>query len=96
MIESAAVFNEEKQEVTIFAVNRNISENLTLECNIQSFEGYHPLEHIVLENENLKAVNTLQSSPVVPHQGGASAVNGGILTSTLNKASWNVIRLGRN
>lgn len=96
MIESAAVFNEEKQEVTIFAVNRSVSETLTLECNVESFEGYHLLEHIVLESEDLKAVNTLGSSSVAPHCGGVSAMDSGILTSTLHKASWNVIRLVHN
>lgn len=96
MIECAVVFNEEKQEVTIFVVNRSLSENLTLECNIESFENYHLLEHIVLESDDLKAVNTLERSPIVPHSGGTSEVDDGILTSLVNKASWNVIRLVRN
>jgi Alpha-L-arabinofuranosidase len=93
MIESAAVYNEEKQEVTIFAVNRSLIEDLTLECNVQSFAGYRVAGHIVLENPDLQAVNTLESSPVVPHDSGSSVLDGGMLTSMLHKTSWNVIRL---
>ena len=96
MVECAAVYHEEEQGVTIFAVNRSLSENVTLECNVESFEGYHLVEHLVLENQDLKAVNTLRNSPVLPHSNGVSVVDEGILTSVLNKTSWNVIRLAHN
>lgn len=93
MIESVAVYNEEKREVTIFAVNRSLTEDLILECNVQSFSGYRLAEHIVLESQDLHAVNTLQNSPVVPHSGGNSTLDSGTLAAKLTKTSWNVIRL---
>ena len=48
-MESVAVYNEEADEVTIFAVNRNLEEDVELSTDVRSFEGYRILEHIVLE-----------------------------------------------
>ena len=56
-IVSVAVYNEEKEELTIFAVNRNISEDVSLKADVRSFAGYQILEHLVLANDDLKAEN---------------------------------------
>jgi alpha-L-arabinofuranosidase len=95
-LESTAIFNEEKEELTIFAVNRDTEDSLTLEGDIRNFEGYRVVEHIVLENDNLYAVNT-ESNPnnVVPHKGGNAEVKDGYLSAQLSKLSWNVIRLAK-
>ncbi len=93
-LDSLAVYNEENDEITIFAVNRDLEHALTLECDVRGFAGYSVAEHIVLENDDLKAVNT-EDHPnrVVPHNGGNAAVEAGHVTAALPKASWNVIRL---
>ena len=52
-LESAAVYNEENEQLTIFAVNRHLKEGLELECDIRNFDGYEVVEHIVLENGDL-------------------------------------------
>ncbi len=93
MVESAAVYNEEKKELTIFAVNRSLTKDLTLECTVSGFEGFRLAEHIVLESQDMKAVNTLESSPVTPHSASNTVLEDSILTAKLGKASWNVIRL---
>jgi alpha-N-arabinofuranosidase len=92
-IESIAVFNEEKEEVTIFAVNRNLSERVELTCDVRSFENYKIIEHIVLENEDMKIVNSPNSEAVIPKNVDRSELIDGIIISSLGKASWNVIRL---
>lgn len=95
-VESVAVFNEEADEVTIFAVNRNLEEDVELQSDVRSFEGYRILEHIVLEHEDLKAVNGLGMERVAPvNADDRSKLDGGMITSVLKKASWNVIRLGK-
>lgn len=94
-VESVAIYNEEKDEVTIFAVNRNLKEDVVLETDIRSFEGMGILEHIVLEHEDLKAENSFGKEQVAPVCTNQSAAADGLLTSVLHKASWNVIRLGR-
>ncbi|MBA4493043.1 alpha-N-arabinofuranosidase [Paenactinomyces guangxiensis] len=95
-LESAAVYNEENEEVTLFAVNRHLKEGLYLECDIRSFEDYQVLEHIVLEHDDLKAVNTADAERVKPHHQGNAELKDGILIAILPKSSWNVIRLKKS
>lgn len=95
-LDSVSVYNEEKDELTIFAVNRHLEEGLSVECDVRSFEDYRIIEHIVLENDDLKATNTLGNEAVKPHTNGNAKLDGGILNAHLSKCSWNVIRLGKN
>jgi Alpha-L-arabinofuranosidase len=94
-IESVAVHNEEKGEVTVFAVNRHLEEGIAFEMDLRSFGAPRLIEHIVLEHDDLKAVNTAEAPETVkPHtSGGASVTDGGKIEAVLNKASWNVIRI---
>lgn len=92
-IDSAAVYNEEKDEVTLFMVNKNLKEPIIVNSDVRSFEGYSLVEHIVLENDDLKAVNTAAEQAVTPHGNGESTLDNGILTARLPRTSWNVIRL---
>lgn len=94
-IESVTVWNEEKEEMTIFAVNRNLDDDIELETDIRGLEGYRMLEHIVLENDNMKIVNSAGNERVAPKKTSQSKIDGGIITSILHKTSWNVIRLGK-
>jgi alpha-L-arabinofuranosidase len=94
-LESTAVYNEEKEELTIFAVNRHLQEGLSLECDVRSFEGYRVIEHIVMANGDLKAVNSAQQQSVQPNNNGDAAVDSGLLTAQLAAKSWNVIRLAK-
>ncbi|WP_322173388.1 alpha-N-arabinofuranosidase [Acutalibacter caecimuris] len=93
-VESVAVWDEEKGEVAIFAVNRDLEEEITLESDLRGFEGYHFEEHIVLENSDFKATNSAQGQNVTPRTvSGRNEQDGFILKTRLSPASWNVIRL---
>ncbi|TLS49621.1 alpha-N-arabinofuranosidase [Paenibacillus antri] len=93
-LESVAVHNEESNEVTIFAVNRHLEESLAFEADLRSFGACNLIEHLVLENDDLKAVNTASAPDNVrPHANGNASVDGSRVLATLGKASWNVIRL---
>ena len=92
-VEAVAVYNEEKEEVTIFAVNRNLKEDVVLTTDVRSFEGYKVAEHIVLESDDLKVVNAFGQENVKPVNTDQTTMDNGTLTSMLHKASWNVIRL---
>lgn len=94
-VDSVAVYHEEKDELTIFAVNRNIKEDIELVSDVRGFEGYKVLEHIVLENDDLKICNAAGKEVVCPKGTDRSKLDGGCMTSMLKKASWNVIRLGK-
>jgi alpha-N-arabinofuranosidase len=94
-IESVAVYNAEVDEVTIFAVNRDLEDSIEFTCDIRSFEGYELIEHIIMENEDIKAANSHIFQAVSPKSIQDCKVDEGILTTILSKASWNVIRLGK-
>ncbi|MFC0213655.1 alpha-N-arabinofuranosidase [Paenibacillus chartarius] len=94
-LDATGVYNEESEELTIFAVNRHLSEPLALECDVRSFAGYEIVEHIVLEHDDLKAVNRAGEANVVPHTNGRSAISDGVLEASLARTSWNVIRLAK-
>ena len=94
-VDAVAVYNKENDEVTIFAVNRDLEDDIKLECNVKSFEGYQLVEHIVLKEDNLKETNSAAKQSVAPVTGNDSVLDDGILTTMLHKASWNVIRLAR-
>jgi alpha-L-arabinofuranosidase len=93
-LEAIAVYNEEQSQVTVFAVNRHLTEELDLQVDLRSFGEVMVLEHLVLEHEDLKAVNTLeQPQQVQPHNQGNARADGSRVEARLGKASWNVIRL---
>lgn len=92
-LESATVYNEEEATVTVFALNRHLSESLTLDAQLGGFEDYRIAEHIVLEHNDLKAVNVAGEERVKPHSDGRSGLDQGHLLAHLGPASWHVIRL---
>lgn len=95
-VEAAAVWNDEKEELTVFAVNRDLEDSITLETDLRGFAGYKLIEHIVLENGDFKAVNSAEAQSVAPRAvSGQDELEAGVLKSRLSPASWNVIRLGR-
>jgi alpha-N-arabinofuranosidase len=95
-LETIAVHNEELEELTVFAVNRDQHESLLLECDIRGFAGYRVVEHMVMESDDVRRSNTLEApQTVVSHRGGNAEADGGVVTASLNKLSWNVIRLKR-
>ena len=92
---SVAVFSEEREELNIFAVNRNLAEDLLLEVDMRSFEDYQVIEKIEMTSDDLKAENTLFEERVRPYASGDIRLEGGKAETVLKKASWNVIRLGK-
>ncbi|MDO4273569.1 MAG: alpha-N-arabinofuranosidase [Eubacteriales bacterium] len=94
-IVSVAVYSEEKEELTVFAVNRNLDENHSLEIDIRSFEGYGIIEKIQMTSEDLTAENTLTEERVKPYISKDIKADSGKVETILEKASWNVIRLGK-
>ena len=94
-VEAIAVYNPEAEEVTIFAVNRSLEHDVNFTSDLRGFENYKVLEYIVMENNDMKVVNTLNSQKVKPEQKAEYTFDGGIFTTNMKKCSWNVIRYGR-
>ena len=86
-LEATVVDDEEKQEITVFAVNRSMEESLTLHVDIGGYGDLTEIEHIVLYHDNMKARNTADAPhTVMPARMEDQA------EPTLPPHSWNVIR----
>jgi len=95
-VESVAVWNEEAGEVTIFAVNRDLAEPVDFTCDLKGFVDYRLLEHIVLESDDLKAVNGPGKEVIQPGRRNDTKLEDNKVFSRLHPASWNVIRLKKD
>lgn len=92
-IEAIPVYNEADETLTIFAVNRNVTEDCLIECDVRSFENIVFAEHMTLEGFDLKKTNDSINERIKPKSSSEYELDDGILNVTLKKASWNVIRL---
>jgi alpha-N-arabinofuranosidase len=94
LLEAVAVLNEEREEMTVFAVNRGQKGALPLHGDMRGIGSYRVVEHLVLEHADPLAKNTAERpNEVVPHAGGDAQLRDGRLTAMLSPLSWNVIRL---
>ena len=91
-LEATAIHNEEAGEVTVFAVNRSLHDDMALTLDLRSFENAKGHQHITLAGYALDAENALASEPVVPADAASPVVAGGFAVVSLQKASWNVLR----
>ena len=92
---SGAHKSPEKEEVTIFAVNRCAGQDIPFEADLNSFEGYRVIEYLAMENDDMKAVNSLTGEKVTPYSKKEYQMEDGIFTTIMKSCSWNVIRLGK-
>ena len=93
LVDAAATLGDDGS-LTVFAVNRSLTDDITLDCDLRAFGELKPLEHIVLHNDDVKAVNT-EADPdrVKPVKGRNGKIDGGKYSVKLPALSWNVIRL---
>lgn len=87
----SAVYGEDGS-VTIFAVNRNLTEDISLEIRMDSFGELVCQKHIILRNSDLKITNRAGCPQVSPYFGQKVDVHQGKTEVLLSNLSWNVIR----
>lgn len=88
-VDCAAVYNDAAGEVTIFAVNRSMTDTVSLALEWEGFTVESVLEHKILNHDNMKAVNSVQNPEnVVAHDGNATTDN-----VVLEPHSYNMLRL---
>lgn len=92
-LDSAVVLNEERNELVLFMTNRHLEESLSITYDLRSFEQAEVVEHIVLEHDDPKAVNTKDREEVAPHSGGNAVMEDKQLKAELPRMSWSMVRL---
>ncbi len=92
-VDSHAVLSEDGNELVIFAINRDLEDSIVLETKLCDFEGFVPVEHIALENDDAEAINTKDEEKVSPISKALPEIDGKLLKCKLSAMSWNMIRL---
>jgi alpha-N-arabinofuranosidase len=95
-VEAVPVYNEEKQQLTIFAVNRLTDGSVPFEVDLRGFEGYKVVDYQALESDDMLAVNSASEEKVKPVAKTDYEVTENGFTATLKPASWNVFILARS
>ena len=92
-LESVSILSEDGSELTVFAVNRSLNEDMELSLDLRGFGSVSLIEHIELRSDNIKMVNTETEENVRPQVRKDSSLSSAEGTIILHPASWNVIRL---
>ena len=95
-VDCVTVYNDDDDELVIFAVNKDLNEDITLSMDLRQFAGFRIIEHVTMQDEDLYAVNT-EADPnrIIPANCAESGVENNSLKAVLKHKSWNMIRLGR-
>jgi alpha-N-arabinofuranosidase len=90
----AAVHGEEEGTLTLFALNRHLSEEMPLEVSAKGFSGLTLERATTLNHADLAAANT-RTAPeqVTPAKLSGVTVGDELISALLPPASWNVLRL---
>lgn len=86
-IETIAVMSDDNSQLTVFAVNRSLDSDCTLDISCGGFENVTLMSHTALEGDDLQKCNTAENpDAVVPIE---KSIGGDII---LAPHSWNVLR----
>lgn len=92
-MDAVGVWNSNKNELTIFAVNRAENEEIQLEISFDRFVAADFIEHWEMAGYDRKSVNTMENpDAVIPTFTGVTTCSGLKAVSRLKPLSWNVIR----
>lgn len=97
MLDSVAVYNEENKEVTLFVLNRSLTEDIVVDCDLRTMNIKRCIENTALEGFDFKAANSASNPDhVKPSQKETEIFEDGFMKTVVNKASWNVFRFETN
>ena len=92
IIDAMATLSDEG-EVSVFAVNRDLSEDCVLDLDLRSFGRLEMTEHIVMHHDDVRSVNTEEKPDnVIPSSVPVDRTDNGKVQVKLQALSWNVLR----
>ena len=90
----AAVYDEHAHKLTLFALNRSLTDEMPLRVTADGFSNLDIDQGLQLRDSDLKAANTrTQPDRVKPSALARVCARGPDLHAMLQPASWNVIRV---
>jgi len=93
-VESVAIYNPDKNEIIIFAVNRSQDECVCFTAELQGFDLASILDFTEICGHDIKQTNTKDTCPIAPKTVDTANVSGSTLSATLKPLSWNMVRVG--
>lgn len=92
-ISQSVIYNEEEHSVAVF-ISNYAQNDIEAEIELRSLGKLKPVEHIVLNGTDIKAVNNFDNPlRVVPKKMDAPKADGEKIKVILPKLSWNMIRI---
>ncbi len=91
-LETIASYDEENDEIAVFAVNRSMEEKMELNISLLGFEGYKAVAFESMDSYDVLQENTFGNETVTMHTNPLPEENGKCTTACLNPLSFNVIR----
>lgn len=92
-VDGAATLSKDKSEVVLFLINRDIAHDQDCQILFSNSETFSVVECVSLCGLSVDSVNTAAHSPVYPVQRTDYAWTEHLLTLTLPKFSWNMVRI---
>ncbi|MCL1870512.1 MAG: alpha-N-arabinofuranosidase [Promicromonosporaceae bacterium] len=96
VLDAVATHDPATGDVTVFAVNRSLTQDVTLDVDLRGFPGLEVLEATTLSNpDHTWQATADDATSVLPRANGSAALTDGRATAVLPPVSWSMVRLGR-
>ncbi|MDQ0375237.1 arabinosylfuranosidase ArfA [Cellulomonas humilata] len=95
LVDAVATRDAETGDVALFAVNRSLTETVTIEVDARSLPGLRVVEATTLANpDHTWSATADDDSSVAPRINTSATVRDGRVSVQVPPVSWNVVRLG--
>lgn len=92
-IVNSVVYNPETEDVTVFAINCSMEDEIEVSFDLRSFGELNPVERIEVYSEDPLVRNTFETpDAIAPVALPLDAPENGVAKVVLKKHSWNVLR----
>lgn len=92
-LESIATYDEAKEQLVLFCVNKSLDEEAIVDINLLDFDGYKVKEFISMDGYDKNDINGFNNELVKPHINDNPVVDKNILEIKFKPFSWNVVIL---
>jgi alpha-N-arabinofuranosidase len=93
MLDIVTVYNDNKKEISIFAVNRNVNEDITVNLDLQGFTPDKVVDHVVITSKDIKATNRVDHSRIEPHESTEHKITGEKVLFEMSGLSWCMLKV---
>ncbi len=96
VLDAVATHDAGSGDLVVFAVNRSLTDELTLDVDLRGFPGLEVTEALTLANpDHTWSATAEDATSVLPRANGSAKVVDGRATAQLPPVSWSMLRLAR-